>query len=69
MYSKYTSKYVELTKRWMPRKSSQMLPKTPIAGVQKVRQVHYISRFVYLGKKLLNRSIFRQAHLLSFEKA
>ena len=46
-----------------------MLPKTPIAEVQKVRQVHYINRFVYLGKKLLNQSIFRQAHLLSLDKA
>ena len=33
------------------------------------RQVHYISRFVYLGIKLLNESIFRQAHLFSLEKA
>ena len=38
------------------------LPKTPIAGVQKVRQVHHISRFVHLGRKLSNQSIFRQVY-------
>ena len=45
------------------------LPKTPIAGVQKVSQVHYISRFVHLGKKLSNQSIFCQVHLLLLDKA
>ena len=51
------------------QKVAKQLPKTPTAEVQKVRQVHYISRFVHLGKKLPNQSIFRQVHLLFLDKA
>ena len=39
--------------------------KNPITGVQKFRQVHYVSQFVHIDKKLSNQSIFREVNLAS----